>query len=39
MYLGSYEWMNKKGVVCTKYLNPGISDHNPILINCLPEDE
>ncbi|KNA12723.1 hypothetical protein SOVF_123320 [Spinacia oleracea] len=35
---GNAPWMSQKGVVCTEYLNPGISDHSPLLITCLPED-
>ncbi|XP_056688579.1 uncharacterized protein [Spinacia oleracea] len=36
--LGNVEWMDKKSLVCTEYLNAGISDHCPVLINCLADD-
>ncbi|XP_021860322.1 uncharacterized protein [Spinacia oleracea] len=37
--LGNAEWMSQKGAVYTEYLNPGLSDHSPILITCLAEEK
>ncbi|XP_056698200.1 uncharacterized protein [Spinacia oleracea] len=35
--LGNAAWVHKFSGVPTEYLNPSISDHSPLLINCLPD--
>ncbi|XP_056690045.1 uncharacterized protein [Spinacia oleracea] len=36
--LGNDEWIHKFSNVQVEYLNPSISDHSPLLINCLPDN-
>ncbi|XP_019240144.1 PREDICTED: uncharacterized protein LOC109220135 [Nicotiana attenuata] len=31
---GNFSWMMKNGHIEAEYLNPGVSDHSPILMNC-----
>lgn len=35
--LGNIDWIQKYGEVVVDYLNPCLSDHSPLLINCIPE--
>ncbi|XP_056691942.1 uncharacterized protein [Spinacia oleracea] len=35
--LGNADWIHKFSNVQVEYLNPSISDHSPLLINCFPD--